>query len=86
MGKPIILGVEGQAKELLDEFGAGVYFEPENMNEFIEVVNRLKDDTELYKNLSKNAVKLAQAYDRKALAKEMLDVIQSKALIRKKSG
>lgn len=86
MGKPIILGVEGQAKELIEEFGAGVYFEPENTEEFIEAVNKIKDDTELYTTLSQNALKLAQAYDRKALASEMLEVIQSKVTLRKKVG
>lgn len=86
MGKPIILGVEGQAKEIIDEFGAGVHFEPENSNEFIEAVNKIKDDIELYKAISQNALKLAKAYDRKVLAGEMLEVIQSKAVYRKKSG
>ncbi|MFD2532971.1 glycosyltransferase family 4 protein [Gracilimonas halophila] len=86
MGKPIILGVEGQAKKIIDEFGAGVHFEPENTEEFIQAVNKLKDDRVLYNTLSKNALKLAQAYDRKVLAKEMLDLIHSKAFPKKRSG
>jgi len=80
MGKPIILGVEGQAKEIIDEFGAGVCFEPENSEQFIKAVNRLKKDRDLYEKLSSNALKLAQAYDRKKLAKEMLDVIEKRVL------
>ena len=79
MGKPIILGVEGQAKEIIDEFGAGVHFEPENTEEFIQAVNNLKDDEELYNTLSQNALNLAQAYDRKELAKEMLGIIKQVA-------
>lgn len=76
MGKPIILGVEGQAKEIIDEFGAGIHFEPENTDEFIEAVKKLKGDETLYKSLSQNALNLAKAYDRKELAKEMLGVIK----------
>ncbi len=79
MGKPIILGVEGQAKEIIDEFGAGVSFEPENSSEFADAVIRLAGDKELYQTLSENALNLARAYDRKKLAKEMLDVILKKA-------
>jgi glycosyltransferase involved in cell wall biosynthesis len=78
MGKPIILGVEGQAKEIIDEFGAGVSFEPENSAEFMEAVNRLANDKVLYKKLSDNALNLARAYDRNKLAKEMLDLIRKK--------
>lgn len=76
MGKPIILGVEGQAKALVSEFEAGVYFEPENTIEFIGAVNMLKNDKKFYKSISQNTLKLARAYDRKKLANEMLDVIK----------
>jgi len=82
MGKPIILGVEGQAKEIIDEFGAGISFEPENSEEFVDAINKLKSDTELYKSLSSNALNLAKAYDRKKLAKEMLQVIRDRVVNR----
>ncbi|MAO65723.1 MAG: glycosyltransferase WbuB [Balneola sp.] len=82
MGKPIILGVEGQAKEIIDEFGAGVCFEPENPVEFMEAINKIASDKVLYKTLSQNALNLAQAYERKLLAKEMLEVIESQVLSR----
>ncbi|WP_069133137.1 glycosyltransferase family 4 protein [Rhodohalobacter halophilus] len=82
MGKPIILGVEGQAKEIIDEFEAGVCFEPENSTEFVDAVHRLTGDKRLYQTLSENALNLARAYDRKKLAKEMLDVIREKVVNR----
>lgn len=75
MSKPILLGVEGQAKEIVEEYGAGVCFEPENTQAFIQSVNVLKEK-EFYQEISQNAYKLAQAYDRKELAKEMLGVIK----------
>lgn len=76
MGKPIILGVEGQAEEIIKEFDAGVCFEPENSIEFAERVNELANDKEYYELISKNALKLAKAYDRKLLADEMLNLIK----------
>ncbi len=75
MEKPILLGVDGQAREILNEFNAGIYFEPENEQSFIENATRLADDKELYKELSANSIKLANEYDRKRMAKKMLDVI-----------
>ena len=31
---PILLGVDGEAREIIEEFGAGIYYEPENMDDF----------------------------------------------------
>lgn len=75
MGKPILLGVEGQAWELVNEFEAGIQFEPENKEAFVSAAEQISKDEVLYSRLSRNAVKLAQAYDRKKLAKEMLDLL-----------
>lgn len=77
MGKPIILGVEGQAKKLINEIGAGICYEPENADEFKKAVNKIASDLELYEELSKKALILAERYDRKELALEMLDVIET---------
>ncbi len=75
MEKPILLGVDGQAREIIEEFGAGIYFEPENEEAFIESAIRLAEDRELYERLSENSGKLARAYDRTELAGEMLEVL-----------
>ncbi|MDD4649615.1 MAG: glycosyltransferase family 4 protein, partial [Desulfoplanes sp.] len=39
MRKPILLGVEGQAREIVEEHGAGICFEPENEGDFLEKVH-----------------------------------------------
>lgn len=77
MGKPIILGVEGQAKNIIDKYGAGICFEPENKGSFIRAIMTLQSDSNLYDTLSQNALNLAKAYDRKKLAIDMLKVIES---------
>jgi glycosyltransferase involved in cell wall biosynthesis len=43
-GRPMILGVLGQAKALLEEAGAGVAVEPENAAAYAEAIVRLADD------------------------------------------
>lgn len=77
MSKPIILGVEGQAKDIIDQYSAGTCFEPENKDDFIRAVTTLQSDSVLYEKLSQNALNLAKAFDRKKLATDMLKVIQS---------
>lgn len=41
MHKPILLGVEGESKDLVETYGIGVCFEPENSNDFIEKVDKI---------------------------------------------
>jgi glycosyltransferase involved in cell wall biosynthesis len=71
MGKPILLGVEGQAKEIVDLYDAGVCFEPDNTDDFLANVALLHRDRALYERLSRNCQSLAADYDREALAEKM---------------
>ena len=40
-GKPVVLGVDGQARTILEEAGAGFFVEPENHEELVSAVVRL---------------------------------------------
>ena len=75
MQKPTLLGVEGESKRIIKRYGAGVCYEPENEEDFIKKVYLLKNDTKLYDSLQKGCIKLASQYDRKKLAKKMLDIL-----------
>lgn len=77
MLKPTLLGVEGQAQEIIESLDAGLCFEPENERDFIEKVYTLKNDKQRYEELQKGCSELAKEYDRKILAKKMLDIIKS---------
>ena len=68
---PILLGVEGESSEIINKFGAGLCFEPENKTSFIEKLTILQQDTEVYLSSQKGCVKLAEAFDRKKMAEEM---------------
>lgn len=76
MEKPILLGVDGEARELVEKYQAGLYFEPENESEFIAAINKLKNDKDLYSHCQKGGSILAKDFDRKLLAKNMLEFIQ----------
>ena len=75
MQKPTLLGVEGQAQEIIEYYNAGLCFEPENEKDFIEKVILLKENNSIYQNLQSGCEKLAKAYNRKVLAKQMLSVL-----------
>ena len=75
MQKPTLLGVEGQAQEIIEKYGAGLCFKPENEEDFLEKLMQLKEDHKLYKQCQEGCHKLAQDYDRKKLADKMLKII-----------
>ena len=77
MQKPTLLGVEGQAQEIIEHYNAGLCFEPENEKDFIEKVILIKEDRLMYADLQSGCEKLAEAYDRKVLAKQMLLILSA---------
>jgi glycosyltransferase involved in cell wall biosynthesis len=76
MQKPILLGVDGQAREIVDAFNAGLFFKPEVAVDFVQQAERMASDRNLYHDLQQNCLSLAKAYDRNTLASEMLDVLK----------
>jgi glycosyltransferase involved in cell wall biosynthesis len=76
-GKPILLGVEGEAKNLIESYGAGLCFEPQNAEDFLTKLLTLKNDKDLYLRCRDGAKKLAESHDRKHLAAAMLQVLVS---------
>ncbi|MCJ8327994.1 MAG: glycosyltransferase family 4 protein [Campylobacterales bacterium] len=76
MLKPTLLGVEGQAEEIIKEYNAGLCFKPENEEDFLLKLYQIKEKNVLYKDLQKGCEKLALEYDRKKLAKKMLDILK----------
>ena len=75
MGKPTLLGVQGQAQEVLEKYNAGLCFIPEDEDDFLLQLQKLKEK-EVYNNCLIGCKELALAYDRKKLANEMLQIIE----------
>ncbi len=74
MSIPILMGVEGEAKEIVESHKAGLCFEPENEADFIAKLNELQNE-ENYESFKVGCLKLAENFDRKKLAKNMFDII-----------
>lgn len=77
MAKPIFLGVEGESKAIVEQYNAGLCFEPENESDFLYKLNLLFSQPDLYEKLQAGCFKLARAFDRKTLAENMLGIIKS---------
>lgn len=75
MGKPILLGVDGEAREIVESYPVGLYFEPENEKDFLEKLYKIKKDSGLYEQLKQNCFKLAVDFDRVKLASRMKDIL-----------
>jgi glycosyltransferase involved in cell wall biosynthesis len=77
MGRPIVLGVEGEARALLDEAGAGIGITPQSAEELAAAVKRLADDRELRARLgASGSTFVRENYDRSKLANRYLDLLE----------
>lgn len=80
MEKPIVLGVEGFAAELVSQAGAGLCIEPENEDQLVDAVLRLAGDRELGRRLGRaGRERIAQAYEYGTLAREYAELLRSVA-------
>lgn len=77
MKKPILLGVEGESQAIIEQYGAGSCFEPENQQDFLTQLERLRADRLYYEQCQKSCEQLAHDFDRKVLAERMLDVLSA---------
>ena len=75
-GKPIILGVQGQALEIMQEANSGLYIEPENSESLAESIVKLLKDVQLRTHLGNNGLNYAKKYlSREDTADEYLNLI-----------
>jgi glycosyltransferase involved in cell wall biosynthesis len=76
MAKPIVLGVEGFAADLVREAGAGLCIEPENEEALLEAVTRLARDPALAARLGRAGLEgIAKRFDYDTLASEYLELL-----------
>ena len=76
MQKPILLGVDGEARQIVEKYKSGIYFQPENEKALRAGLIKLKNDKILYKKCTYGCKDLANNYNRKKLALEMLQHIE----------
>lgn len=75
MLKPILLGVEGESKEIIEDYNAGLCYEPENEEDFLSKINLIQDPIK-YKEYQNGCRNLSNNYDRQRLAENMIDYLK----------
>lgn len=75
MQKPLLYGVEGESKEIVEKYRAGVCYEPENRESILAAIQEISLPTK-YNYLKKGCEKLAIEYDRNKLADKMLKILE----------
>ena len=76
--RPVILGVEGQAKAIVDEACAGICIEPENGADLAAAIVRLAENRGLGDELGRNGRRfIVRNYSRESTAKRYLEVLNA---------
>jgi glycosyltransferase involved in cell wall biosynthesis len=83
--RPIILGIDGVAKELVENAGAGLFVEPENAQEFANAVLKLKEDPDYCFNCGERGFDyVSNNFARNILADKYIGIINEKVVAMKK--
>ncbi|THB71512.1 MAG: glycosyltransferase WbuB [Gammaproteobacteria bacterium] len=78
MRKPIILGVEGEVKDIIDDAGCGICIEPENAEQLAKALKQLADDSALHTQKGdRGKVFVEQNFDRKVLAQRYAEILNA---------
>lgn len=77
-GRPIVLGVDGQARRILDQARGGIFIEPEDHRALVDVLIRLYRDPTLRSELGENGrAFVAHHYSRKEKAQQYLKILNN---------
>jgi colanic acid biosynthesis glycosyl transferase WcaI len=76
--RPVILGVDGQARQIVEEAEAGLVIEPENAGALVQTINQLAANRELGAALGqKGREYILQHFSRGKTAEKYIDVLQT---------
>jgi glycosyltransferase involved in cell wall biosynthesis len=75
--RPVILGVEGQARQILEDAGAGLAIEPENADALAAAIMQLDHNRELAKTLGEQGrAYILQNFSRASTAEKYITVLR----------
>lgn len=80
MGIPLLHGVAGESAEIVRREGVGLVFEPENAEQLVQGLRRLRTEPGLAEACRANCLAAAPRHDRRALADSMRIVLEEVAM------
>lgn len=77
MKRPIVLGVRGESEDIIRDADAGLPVEPENAEELLAAIDRLKKNGELYGQMSSAGLQYVRTHhDRRVLARRYWAILE----------
>ncbi|EDM69069.1 probable glycosyl transferase [Moritella sp. PE36] len=77
MGIPTIMSVpEGEATAIIKNTNSGITVQPENVNEIVNGILKLKNESRLYTELKNDSIKSASEFSRDLMAEKMLNIFK----------
>jgi glycosyltransferase involved in cell wall biosynthesis len=77
-GRPVIMGVGGEAGALIREARAGILIEPENPRELVAAIERLRGDAKAAEEMGRAGREFViENFDRERLAEKYLELLAS---------
>ena len=84
--KPVLMGVDGIARELIEKSNSGYYFEPSNAVDLAKKSKKISFDNDLCLKMGENGFHYIRKYfDREKLSREYIDLINKKMTIKNDS-
>jgi colanic acid biosynthesis glycosyl transferase WcaI len=75
--RPVVLGVDGQARQIMEEAQAGLVIEPENPADLVQAINQLKGNRALGAQLGQNGRKyIVENFSRARTAEKYIEILK----------
>jgi len=84
MGVPILIGVRGESRRIVLKEKVGLDFMSEDENSLVETLVKFNRNSHFMKECSRNGLKAAKKYCRKALSSKMIKLIETEVFKRRK--
>ncbi len=76
--RPVIIAIDGVARELIETAEAGLYVEPENPHDMVDAILRIKNNPRLADTMAENGFAyVSEHFDRRKLAQGYLKQLES---------
>ncbi|MGA2225806.1 MAG: glycosyltransferase family 4 protein, partial [Syntrophobacteraceae bacterium] len=86
MERPVILGVAGESKEIIEDADCGICIEPENPQQLADAVLKLFNNPGLAARMGRNGRRrVIEAYNRETLAGIYLDILERVSKVQDKA-
>jgi colanic acid biosynthesis glycosyl transferase WcaI len=76
--RPVVVAVDGQARQIVEEAGAGVFVEPENSGALVQAIHELAEDPARRRQMGTSGRQyIVSKFSREKTAQEYIAVLES---------